>query len=198
MGNSRYFAFASEVVPLLALGDKRPPLNERRLAMLGVSAMSTCLEPETTCFETIFRVPAATVLSVEKGGIKISEYWQPDAKKRLHFKSDAECAEAFQEVFLKAVKARLRSAFPVASLLSGGLDSSGIVAAASKILADQNRSLITLSAVPMPAAQGQVVDEREYIDLFKDRPNLSMRYVSAPGRGPFDDLGRLVQTTRPW
>jgi asparagine synthase (glutamine-hydrolysing) len=97
-------------------------------------------------------------------------------------------------VFFKAVKARLRSAFPVASLLSGGLDSSGIVAAASKILADGNRSLITLSAVPMPAAQGQVTDEREYIDLFGDRPNLAMRYVSAPGRGPFDDVSRLVET----
>ena len=120
------------------------------VAASALSAMSTCLEPETTCFDTIFRVPAATILSVEKGGMKNSEYWRPDEKKRLHFKSDAECAEAFQEVFLKAVKARLRSAFPVASLLSGGLDSSGIVAAAGKILADENRSLITLSAVPMP------------------------------------------------
>jgi len=188
------FAFASEVVALLALGDTRPPINERRLAMLGVSAMSSYLEPETTCFETIFRVPPATVLSVGKAGMKMSEYWRPDHRKRLRFKSDAECAEAFQEVFFKAVKARLRSAFPVASLLSGGLDSSGIVAAASKILAEENRLLITLSAVPMPAAQGQVIDEREYIDLFKDRPNLEMRYVSALGRGPFDDLSRLVQT----
>jgi len=189
-----YFAFASEVVSLLALSDTRPPINERRLAMLGVSAMSTYLEPETTCFETIFRVPAASILSMGKGGKKISEYWRPDHEKRLQFKSEAECAEAFQEVFFKAIKARLRSAFPVASLLSGGLDSSGIVAAASEILANQNESLITLSAVPMPTAQGQVVDEREYIDLFKDRPNLEMRYVSATGHGPFDDLSQLVQT----
>ncbi len=194
MTPGEYFAFASEVVPLMAISDGPPPINERRLAMLGVSAMSTYLEPETTCFETIFRVPAGTILSAAKGGIKLSEYWRPDHKKRLRFKSDTECGEAFQEVFFKAVKARLRSAFPVASLLSGGLDSSGIVAAASKILADGNRSLITLSAVPMPAAQGQVTDEREYIDLFSDRPNLAMRYVPAPGRGPFDDVSRLVET----
>jgi asparagine synthase (glutamine-hydrolysing) len=191
----KYFAFASEVVPLMAISDVPPPINERRLAMLGVSAMSTYLEPETTCFETIFRVPAATILSVDnKGGIRMSEYWRPDHKTRLQFKSDAECGEAFREVFFKAVKARLRSAFPVASLLSGGLDSSGIVSAAGKILADENRSLVTLSAVPMPSAQGKVTDEREYIDLFKGRPNLDMRYVPAPGHGPFDDLSRLVQT----
>jgi asparagine synthase (glutamine-hydrolysing) len=190
----RYFAFASEVAPLLALGDKRPPINERLLAMLGVSAMTTCLEPESTCFETVLRIPAATVLSVRPDGKQLSEYWRPNPGKRLHFNSDAECKEAFQEVFFKAVNARLRSAFPVASLLSGGLDSSGIVGAASSILARENRSLITLSTVPMPSAQGQVVDEREYIDVFKDRPNLEMRYVAAPGAGAYDDLRRLVQT----
>jgi asparagine synthetase B (glutamine-hydrolysing) len=58
MTPGEYFAFASEVVPLMAISDGPPPINERRLAMLGVSAMSTYLEPETTCFETIFRVPA--------------------------------------------------------------------------------------------------------------------------------------------
>jgi len=190
----RYFAVASEIVALLALSDTVASLNKRRLAMLGVSALSVYLEPEATCFENIYRIPAATVLSLSKAGKQIREYWQPDHEKRLNFNSDAECREAFQDVFSKAVKARLRSAFPVASLLSGGLDSSSIVSVASRILAEENRSLITLSSVPMPEARGQVVDERDYIDLFRTLENLEMHEVFAPGCGPFDDLESLVKT----
>ncbi len=190
----QYFAFASEVEPLLTLSKTRTPINERRLAMLGVSAISVYLEPDTTSFENIYRVLPATILTVKKAAKKTSEYWKPDLGKRLHFKSDAECKEAYQEVFFKAVKSRLRSAFPVASLLSGGLDSSGIVSAAGRILAQENKKLITLSAVPMPGVRGSIIDEREYIDLFRDQPNLKMRYVSAPTRGPFDEPHNLVRT----
>jgi len=59
----KYFAFASEVEALLSLNDTRAPINERRLAMLGVSVLSVYLEPNTTCFENIYRVPAASILS---------------------------------------------------------------------------------------------------------------------------------------
>lgn len=189
-----YFAFASEVETLLSVHKTPAPLNDRRLAMLGVSALSVYLEPEATCFENIYRVPAATILSVNRTGKTAREYWKPDANTRLHFKSDNECKEAFQEVFSKAVKARLRSAFPVASLLSGGLDSSSVVGIASQLLAKENRSLITLSAVPMSEARGKVTDEQAYIDLFRPIKNLDMLEVVASGCGPFDNLNELVKT----
>jgi len=190
----RYFAFASEVESLRMLTGSPAQIDNRRLAMLGVSAMTAYLEPNRTCFENIRRISAATVLSVNTAGKTASEYWRPDPGKRLHFKSDAECREAFLDVFFKAVKGRLRSAFPVASLLSGGLDSSAIVGAASALLAKENRRLLTLSSVPMPDSEGRVTDEREYIDLFKGWKNLEMRYVTAQGCGPFDELDRLVET----
>lgn len=190
----QFLAFASEVEPLLAVEPGRNSLNRNRLAMLGVSNLSVYLQPAATCFDHIYRVPAASVLSVTGGRKRIAGYWTPDPGKRLHFKSDTECKEAFRDVFFKAVKARLRSAFPVASLLSGGLDSSAIVSAAGQILAEENRRLVTLSSVPMPSAAGRVTDEREFVDLFQDKENLSMHFVSAPGCGPFDDLENLVKT----
>jgi len=190
----RYFAVASEVRALLSLNDNPTPINKRRLAMLGVSALTVYLEPESTCFENIYRVPAATILSVNKTRKATSEYWRPHYKKRLDFKTDEECKEAFREVFFKAVKARLRSAFPVASMLSGGLDSSAIVAAASRILADENKRLVTLSSVPMPGADDRVTGEQEFIELFQGVENLDMCYITAPGCGPFDDLEKLVET----
>jgi asparagine synthase (glutamine-hydrolysing) len=190
----QYFAFASELKALLAIGDPPPQINQRRLAMMGVSALSVYLEWETTCFDQIRRMPAATVMTVQDNVIRKSEYWRPDAGVRLDFTSDSECKEAFQEVFFKAVKGRLRSAFPIGSLLSGGLDSSSIVGAASRILAGDNRNLVTLSSVPMRSAQGYVIDERAFIDLFRNTANLEMHLVPAEGRGPFDDLENLVRT----
>jgi asparagine synthase (glutamine-hydrolysing) len=190
----KYFAFASEVEALMTVEPGHNPLDQTRLAMLGVSNLSVYLKPEATCFENIYRVPAASVLSVSGGRKTCREYWAPDPDRRLQFRSDDECRDAFQEVFFKAVKARLRSAFPVASLLSGGLDSSAIVSVASKLQKENNRSLITLSSVPMRGAQGRVTDEREFIDLFRSWENLDMRDVSAEGCGPFDDLENLVKT----
>lgn len=188
----RYFAFASEIEPLLGINDRPAELNQRRLAMLGVSAFSVYLESESTCFENIYRVPAASVLTASRAGKTIREYWAPDYKKQLHIKTDAECKEAFQEVFGKAVKARLRSAFPVASLLSGGLDSSAIVSTASRALAKENRSLVTLSSVPMPSARGQVVDELAFINLLRGVENLDMQLVSAADSRLFDDARGAV------
>ena len=62
----RYFAFASEVIALLKFGDEPASISNRRLAMLGVSAYSRRLEPELTCFENIYRVPVASILSIGK------------------------------------------------------------------------------------------------------------------------------------
>jgi len=192
--SGKYFAFASEIRPLLAIDENRGLINDKRLAMLGVSALSVFLEPETTCFKNIFRIPAGTILSMDRNGIKTREYWAPDVTKRLRFNSDEECREAYQEVFFKSVKARLRSVYPVASFLSGGLDSSGIVSAASRIQAGKNEQLVTVSAVPMPSAQENVAGEKEFIDHFNKTENLDMQYVSAPNRGPFDQLEQLVES----
>ena len=132
-------------------------------------------------------------MSVNRAGKGIREYWTPDSHKRLQFKSDSECKEAFRKFFQGGESAR-ESAFPVCALLSGGLDSSGIVGMASRVLAKEGRSLITLSSIPMPEAQGRVTDEREYIELFRTIDNLEMHEVSAPECGPFDNLGELVKS----
>lgn len=189
-----YFAFASEVQALLALGHQPASINQRRLALLGVSGLSVYLEPESTCFEGISRIPAATVLTVEKHRKTMREYWKPDVSGRLHFQSDDECREAFQQVFFTAVKDRSRSAFPVSALLSGGLDSSAIVGSARKILADENRKLLTLSAIAMPSARSKVVDEQEYIDLFGGDKNLDMQYVSAADSRLFEHAKEAVSS----
>lgn len=190
----KYFVFSSEITAILAAKSELSQLNFEKIAMLGISALTGYLAPEKTFFKGINRLKGSAILGVTLNGMEKREYWSPDPKKQIDFATDEECKEAYQEVFREAVNDRLRSAYPVASMLSGGLDSSGVVGMASHILKEKNKRLITLSSVPMSEACGVVSDEREYIELFRDNYNLDMHLVSAEGRGVFDDIDKIVRT----
>lgn len=184
------FAFATEIKGLLAHPAIPTRLNKHKLACLTVPAFAV-LDRETTCFDQILRLPAATTLTVATDNVRRRTYWTPTPTARLRL-PPAEAFEAFREVWFKAVAARLRSAFPVAALLSGGLDSSAVVATAAHILRQRNRTLISLSAVLPPDSPPDLADEKPFMDQFQKWDNIEMLFVTAPRRGPFDDLERLV------
>jgi Asparagine synthase len=48
-----------------------------------------------------------------------------------------EAREEFQRVFMRALEVRIRSSYPVVAQLSGGLDSTSIVCAADRLLAEK-------------------------------------------------------------
>ena len=77
----------------------------------------------------------------------------------------------------------------VGSLLSGGLDSSAIVALAARVLEKRNQSLLSFSAVLPEENTTGLEDERRFIDEFRGFPNLQMEYVvPAADSGPFDSI----------
>ena len=79
-----------------------------------------------TLYDRVLRLPPAHTMTVTKHGLTLRKYWSLDPEREIHLKSDAEYAEAFREIFEDAVKCRLRSAYPVGTELSGGLDSSSV------------------------------------------------------------------------
>lgn len=185
------FAFASEIraIHILPTIQRSPDL--RSLASLGTPGL-LYVDGESTFFEGIRCLSASSTLTVNVGGLSHRQYWEPDGSRRLDISTEDDCVEAFQELFHQSVGARLRSAFPIASMFSGGLDSSAITGVAADILAKQGQRLTALSAVLPPGHSGQVCDERVYIDSLKVKNNLDIEYVSAPGRGPFDNLAHLI------
>jgi asparagine synthase (glutamine-hydrolysing) len=190
--DEKQFVFASEIKGVLAAPGVPTQLDEEKLAMLAVPA-GALLDKETTFFAGVRKLTAATVMTVDAGGVRERRYYEIDPKLRLDYKRDEEYLEAFRELLFKAVADRARSAFPVASLLSGGLDSSGVVGVAARVLERQGKRLLTLSAVSAVDAPATAKDEREFIDLFRGWPDLDMVYVTDPSRGPFDDVERLVR-----
>lgn len=185
------FVFASEIKGVLAAIGVPRLLNEDRLLLLALPSLYF-QDPAATHYAQIRRMPPATISRVTAREIQTSEYWRPDPERRLPYKTSDEITEALRDLLFRTVRAYTRSAFPVSTTLSGGLDSSAIASIASRVLAEDGRTLMAVCGVLPENGLPGYQDERNYIDLFKNSPNLELVYDSAPGRGPFDQPVQTV------
>jgi len=181
------FCFASEIKGLLALAEVPRRLNETRVADYLVPLLE---DKVITFYEGIVRLPPAHRMTVSQQGMRIEPYWALDPEREIRMNSDEEYAEAFREIFTEAVRCRLRSAFPMGSMLSGGLDSSSIVCIARGLRAENGGgSLHTFSAIfpDLPEC-----DEREYINAVVSGGGVASHFVSGVETGPLGDLDRML------
>ena len=181
------FVFASDIEPILACPGVPRKLNRRKLAALNVPAGHQRFHRETF-HEGILSLPAAAWMTVERDRIRRQSYWVPDLKAHFIPRRPEEAFEALREVLFRAVECRISDDYPVAAMLSGGLDSSTVTAIAARCLEKRNRQMTALAAVLPKDGPPQLADERNYIDEFRAWPNVHIEYVTAPGRGPFDFL----------
>jgi asparagine synthase (glutamine-hydrolysing) len=84
-----------------------------------------------TIYRSVFKLPAAHSLLVRSGGTSGSRYWYPWSSRRLDV-TEGEAASELMRLLTDAVRLRLRSDVPVGAFLSGGIDSSLIVALAAQ------------------------------------------------------------------
>ena len=119
--------FASEVRILLdKIGRKTSPEG-----VAGYLRWGACPEP-ALLFEGIESLPAAHHFHVTKGGsFTIRRYWSPGGVVSV---SPAEAVETVRALLERSVEGHLLSDVPVASFLSGGIDSSIITAMAAQKL----------------------------------------------------------------
>ena len=96
--------------------------------------------PETM-FAEIKKLPPAHILVWEKGKIKIERYWDLSFANKLKMQESGYC-ERLLGLFTEAAKLRLMSDVPLGVFLSGGIDSSAVVAVISKFL---NKTVKTFS-----------------------------------------------------
>ncbi|MGJ5676497.1 MAG: lasso peptide isopeptide bond-forming cyclase [Nostochopsis sp.] len=187
--SNRVFVFASEIKALLSL-----PFVPRRLNELQVAYYLDRLfeDHEITFYQEILRLPAARYLTISSSQkMQVQTYWALDPGRELRLNSDQEYAEAFREIFTQAVNCRLRSAFPIGSTLSGGLDSSSIACTARQLLANStNQQLHTFSAIfpSLPSQDLRWIDERPYMDTVKALGGFEAHDVRADLLTPLVDI----------
>ena len=86
-----------------------------------------CVPAPLTAYRAIRKLEPGSTLRWRKGDLKIERYWQPDVEKKISI-SEEEAGERALELLRDAVKVRLMSEVPLGAFLSGGIDSSAVVA----------------------------------------------------------------------
>jgi asparagine synthase (glutamine-hydrolysing) len=129
----RDFAFASELRALAVL-----PGLERRLSATATEdffAFGYVPEP-ATIFEGVHKLPAAHTLTIAQNGAPVlRRYWSPPSQVTACGEDDA--LTAMRAHLTRAVGAQLVADVPLGAFLSGGVDSSAVVAAASGLRAEK-------------------------------------------------------------
>jgi asparagine synthase (glutamine-hydrolysing) len=117
-------SWASEPKALLTLGDVEPTVD--RVALAQYLQFGYVPAPRTI-YQQIRKLPAASILVWDGGNPRIERYWDiaPDQRRSRPFEEDRE--EALSLVS-EAVRLRMRSDVPVGAFLSGGMDSSLVLA----------------------------------------------------------------------
>src|SRR5262245_34174648 len=134
-----WFVFASEVGALLASGYVRPAPD-----LQGIDQVFNFLAVPgpATCFAGVRLLQPGHFMSVEfgePGGVpRLSDrvYWDldfPDRGQEDDPRDEKRLVDRFEEVMLAAVERRLRADVPVVAYLSGGVDSSTVLAMATKL-----------------------------------------------------------------
>ncbi|MDH5523357.1 MAG: asparagine synthase-related protein [Desulfobulbaceae bacterium] len=196
--NERFFAFGSEIKALLAIEDIPVDLCEQRVLDYLVFFHS---DKRLTFYENIFTLPAGHCLTLSKHQLHIREHFSFSPHRELHLKNNREYEEAFKETFTTAVKACLRSAFPVGSALSGGLDSSSIVCVAEQLLGQTDKPLLqTFSAIfpNLPLAALKKSDERRYINEVIRMTSIKPHLVEVDRLCPIENLQKRTYDEPMW
>ncbi|MCJ1702346.1 N-acetylglutaminylglutamine amidotransferase [Rathayibacter sp. VKM Ac-2926] len=158
--------FASTVQSLLAAGGVDTSIDRTAL-MLYLSFHSVVPAPRTI-LAGVTKLPPATVRVIEPDGTSRERvYWEPvfarDPDRAAWTERDWQ--EALLASFRTAVSRRMVADVPVGVLLSGGIDSSLIVA----LLAEAGQTGLQTFSIGFDAAGGESGDEFEYSSLVAER-----------------------------
>lgn len=120
--------FASEMKSMLA---DEPSLAEVNHSILGHYFQFAYIPEPETIYSKIKRLPAGHFAVFEQGTYREQSYWDLDFETD-HTCSEQEWIEQLDTKLAEAVQIRLQSEVPLGVFLSGGLDSSAVVAYAHK------------------------------------------------------------------
>jgi asparagine synthase (glutamine-hydrolysing) len=132
------FVFSSEIKALL-----EHPSVDREVNRDAIGPYLTHLVtpgPETL-YEGINKLPPGCRAVCDGSGVRVERYWSLAQPRRFDSVPEAEATRRVRELLDDSVHARLMSDVPVGVLLSGGMDSSTIVA----LLSDQAHDLASFT-----------------------------------------------------
>jgi asparagine synthase (glutamine-hydrolysing) len=152
--------FASTLPALLAAGDVDTSLD--KVALQHYMTFHSVVPAPRTIVSGIRKLPPATVRVIHADGTSSENvYWEASFTRHSELRTRQDWARAVDDALRLAVERRMVADVPVGVLLSGGLDSSFIVA----LLAESGQRGLTTFSIGFEAAAGEEGDEFQYSDL---------------------------------
>jgi asparagine synthase (glutamine-hydrolysing) len=183
------FRFASTLPALLAAGDVDTAIDPAALHhYLGWHAV---VPAPMTILKGVRKLAPATICTIEPDGRRREEtYWQLEVGPRAVDRalSEAEWREAVRDAMRKAVDRRRVADVPVGVLLSGGLDSSLLVA----ILARLGQNDLKTFSVGFETIGDVEGDEFHYSDLIASRFATDHHRIRVDGSRAIESLPGMV------
>jgi asparagine synthase (glutamine-hydrolysing) len=158
--------FASTLPALLAGGGVDTSLDLAALACY--MTFHSVVPAPRTVLAGVRKLPPATVRVVEPGGATLDRtYWEPDFSRdpELEGWSERDWQAALLDALRAAVDRRMVADVPVGVLLSGGIDSSVVVA----LLAEAGQQGLRTFSIGFDAAGGEEGDEFAYSSIVARR-----------------------------
>ncbi|NLU79386.1 N-acetylglutaminylglutamine amidotransferase [Micromonospora sp. HNM0581] len=160
--SSAVVRFASTLPALLAGGGVDTTIDS--VALAHYLSFHSIVPPPRTILRGISKLPPATVRVYEADGRSHERvYWDPPFLRRDEHSgwSEREWQDALHESLITAVRRRMVADVPVGVLLSGGLDSSLVVA----LLAGEGQRGLSTFSIGFDAVGGREGDEFRYSDV---------------------------------
>ena len=185
--NEYKFAFASEIKALLELrGVKRTADPQRLYEFLRFANTDY---GDGTMFSDVRQLPAAHYLMLSLDSISPVNpvrYWSIELDRRPDI-SYGDAVHAMRDLFEESVRLHMRSDVPVGACLSGGLDSSAIVAFMRK-LGGPDQELHTFSYIE----NHPILGEEKYVDIVNANYSAVGHKVETSPPDIVEDMDRLV------
>jgi len=186
------FVFASEMKALWTIGIKKEINPSLLLGYLSAGLVSNPANKAETFYQQINKLPAAHALifNVHKNDLFIYPYWQlNDQSEKNNVLSFNELTEQFSALLQQSVNRRLRSDVAIGTSLSGGLDSSSIVATIHTIAKEKNLLQPKTFSAVFPNFEK---DESAYIQQVTDKFNLQNYTVTPRAEDFAEDFEQLL------
>ncbi|WP_345986757.1 asparagine synthase-related protein [Sulfurimonas sp. HSL-1656] len=148
--------------------------------------------PTLTFYNAVKKLPPATTLTVTTASATFHTYWDIETIRRDRSGTFDEYDIKLRALLEDAVKVRLRTQYPVASHLSGGLDSSTISVLAARMLARRGEKLKTYSWIAPPQAEDDASHyEWANSQQIASKENIDLEHIGLDGKALSEILSGL-------
>jgi asparagine synthase (glutamine-hydrolysing) len=175
--------FASEIRGILASGMVTPKLN--RTAVANFLMYQSVGSPDSI-INGIRELPAAHFMKVNAGSSEIKRYWDITSLVPLEENDPVVIKNNIYELLLQSVSQRLVSDVPIGAFLSGGIDSSAVVALMSQVSATKP---VTFNV----SFSEKEFDESGYAELVARKFNTDHHKVVLEPKVMLEELGQALK-----